>query len=120
MASGKSHSARDQNLGFACSLALCARKNQEKKTPLRSRPSTEIKFALGSGGMSDSNRKPACSADQLIVAPVLKKLPLNIWVLFSISVGARAPFHSTSKETFARTANIPGMAGEGGMAAGLA
>src|SRR5229473_2647280 len=101
MASGKSNSARDQNLGFACSFALCARKHQEKKTPLRSRPSTEIKFAFRSGGMSDSNRKPACSADQLIVASVLKKLPLNIWALFSISAIAKTPFHSTSKETFA-------------------
>src|SRR5260370_27403400 len=100
MASGKSNSARDQNLGFACSLALCARKHQEKKTPFRSRPSTEIKFALGSGGMSDSNRKPGCSADQLTVAAVLRKLPLNLWVLFSISAIAKNPFHSTAKNTF--------------------
>src|SRR5258708_4779831 len=59
-------------------------KGQEKKTPFRSRPKTEIRFALGSGGVSDSNRKPDCSADQLIVAPVLKKLPLKFCELFSI------------------------------------
>src|SRR5215467_3309254 len=102
---------------FPC--AVC-KAGQEKKTPFRSRPNTEIKFAFGSGGASDSNRKPGCSADQRIVAPVLKKLPLKFCELFSISAIARAPFHSTSKETFARTGNIPGMAGVGGMAAGLA
>ena len=42
---------------------------QPKKTPFRSRPSTETKFAFGSGGTSDWNWKPGCSADQLIVAP---------------------------------------------------
>lgn len=42
---------------------------QPKKTPFRSRPSTETRFAFGSGGTSDWNWKPGCSADQLIVAP---------------------------------------------------
>ena len=39
---------------------------QLKKTPFSSRPSTEIKFAAGSGGVSDWNWKPGCSADQTI------------------------------------------------------
>src|SRR5260370_16570699 len=84
-----------------------------KKTPFRSRPNTETRFALGSGGVSDSNRKPDCSADQEIVAPVLKKLPLKFCELFSICAIARAPFHSTSKETFARTGKTPGLVGLG-------
>ena len=89
------------------------KKHQEKKAPFRSRPNTETKFALGSGGMSDSNRKPSCSADQLIVAPVLKKLPLKFCELFSICAIVRAAFHSTSKETFARTGKTPAMGGLG-------
>src|ERR1700675_2844426 len=52
-----------------------AKAHQEKKTPLFSRPGTETRFALGSGGVSDWNRKPGCSADQLIVAPVLRNVP---------------------------------------------
>lgn len=47
-----------------------------KKAPFCSRPSTEIKFLLGSG-ISDSKRNPGCSADHLIVAPVLKNEPLK-------------------------------------------
>ena len=39
---------------------------QLKKTSFFSRPSTEIKFAAGSGGVSDWNWKPGCSADQTI------------------------------------------------------
>ena len=50
---------------------------QLKKTPFFSRPSTEIKFAAGSGGVSDWNGKPGCSADQTIVVLVLKKVLLN-------------------------------------------
>jgi hypothetical protein len=38
-----------------------------KNTPFFSRPSTETRFREGSGA-SDSNRKPGCSADHLIVA----------------------------------------------------
>ena len=90
---------------------VCA--NQEKKTPFCSRPTTETRFALESGGESDWNLNPGCSADQVIVAPVLKKVPLKCCELFSICAAARAPSHSTSKETFARTGKIPGIGGVG-------
>lgn len=50
--------------------------DHEKKTPFCSRPSTEIRFVAGLGA-SDWKRKPACSADQLIVAAVLRNVPLN-------------------------------------------
>jgi len=94
-------------------FATPAGPNQEKKIPFCSCPTTETRFAWGSGGMSDSNRKPVCSADQLIVAPVLKNEPLKCCDVFSICAIATAPFHSTSKETFARTGKMPGIGGLG-------
>ena len=51
-----------------------------KNMPFCSRPSTEIRLRAGSG-VSDSNRKPGCSTDHLIVAPVLKNGPLKVCVL---------------------------------------
>lgn len=48
-----------------------------KNAPFCSRPSTEIRFRPGSG-ISDSNWKPGCSADHLIVAPVLRNEPLKL------------------------------------------
>src|ERR1041384_7668917 len=94
-------------------MATPAGNNQEKKTPFCSRPTTEIRFAVGSGGMSDSKWKPFCSEDQAMVASVLKNVPLKCCAAFSISAVASTPFHSTSNETLAGTGKTGGMGGEG-------
>jgi hypothetical protein len=57
-----------------------------KKTPFCSRPNTETKFRPGSG-VSVSNRKPGCSTDHLIVAPVLRNEPLKLCALLRICAG---------------------------------
>jgi hypothetical protein len=86
---------------------------QLKKTPFSSCPSTETRFAFGLGGVSDWKWKPGCCADQVIVAPVLRNIPLNCCEVFSISAVAIAPSHFTSKDTLARTGKTPGMGGVG-------
>jgi hypothetical protein len=84
-----------------------------KKTPFFSRPRTETRFACGLGGVSDRKWKPGWWANQLIVAPVLRNVPLNCCEAFLIFAVAIAPSHCTSKETLAWTGKTPAMGGVG-------
>ena len=84
-----------------------------KKNPFFSCTNTETRFACGLGGVSDWKWKPGWSADHVIVAPVLRNVPLNCCEVFLISAVAIAPPHFTSKDTLAGTGYTPCIGGVG-------